>query len=229
NLRLNAAAIDQNRLNGLRYSVASNAFRTVSRHDPDDQSPGNRDENAVAAQMVAHRRNHRAAPPAKVTQVRKQPDQTQYFKGDERAQRTNTHRQSGDGNRPRSGRKITQLFVATAVPCFFTVVLRTRRAAASHLGSPIFTWTNSLFFKTLRRITILQKRADGLHQRGAAGAQLADAVPRHLFQQLFSARQQPHQDTPAVVPAAAAAHVTVSLQPVDQFDGAVMLQRQAIR
>src|SRR5256885_7833083 len=60
-----------------RSSMASNAFRTVSRHDPDDQSTGDGDENAVDTQMVAHRRNHRGTPSAKVKQVREQPDQAQ--------------------------------------------------------------------------------------------------------------------------------------------------------
>src|SRR4029077_5304870 len=66
NLWLHAAAIDQNGLDGFRYSVASNALRTVSRHDPDDQGTGDGDENAVDTQVVADRRNHRRAPSAEI-------------------------------------------------------------------------------------------------------------------------------------------------------------------
>src|SRR5437879_5914635 len=37
------------------------------------------------------------------------------------------------------------------------------------------------------------------------------------------------QDAPAVIPVAAPAHGAMDLQPVDQFHGAVMLQRQPVR
>src|SRR5712664_1301458 len=80
-----------------------------------------------------------------------------------------------------------------------------------------------------RRAAVFQQRADGIHQRRAARAQLADAVSRHLLEQFLSPRQKRYQDAPAVVPASAPAHVTVGLQPVDQFNRAVMLQRQPLR
>src|SRR5438309_2276011 len=103
------------------------------------------------------------------------------------------------------------------------------RADASQLVAPILSCVNSRFFPGLESIAIFQQCADGLHQRGSACAQLADTVSRHLFKQLLSPRQQRHQDSPAVVPAAAAAHVTVSLQSVDELHCAVMLHRQAVR
>src|SRR5712692_10937734 len=80
-----------------------------------------------------------------------------------------------------------------------------------------------------RRAAVFQQRADGIHQRGAACAQLADAVSRHLLEQFLSPRQKRYQDAPAVVPAAAPACVAVGLQPVDQLDRAVVLQRQPLR
>src|ERR1700687_186466 len=80
-----------------------------------------------------------------------------------------------------------------------------------------------------RRAANFQQRADGVHQRRAARAQLPDAVSRHLLEQLLSPRQQRHQAAPAVVSAAAPAHVAMGLQPVDQLHGAVMLQRQPVR
>src|SRR5260370_28571857 len=54
-----------------------------------------------------------------------------------------------------------------------------------------------------RRAAVFQQRADGIHQRRAARAQFADAVSRDLLEQFLAARQQRHQDSPAVVPAAA--------------------------
>src|ERR1700681_4663280 len=69
-----------------------------------------------------------------------------------------------------------------------------------------------------RRAANFQQRADGVPQRRAARAQLADAVSRNLLEQLLSPRQQRHQDAPAIVPAAVPAHVAMGLQPVDQLD-----------
>src|SRR5467141_2218144 len=84
-------------------------------------------------------------------------------------------------------------------------------------------------FLAWRQAANFQQRADGIHQRRPARAQLADALSRHLLEQLLSPRQKRHQDAPAVVPAAAPAHVAMGLQPVDQLHGAVMLQRQPVR
>ena len=143
NLWLHAAAIDQNGLDGFWYSVASNALRTVSRHDPDDQCTGDGDENAVDAQVVADRRNHRGTPSAEVKQIREQPDQAQQHQGDERAERADSHRQCGDRKSPRSCREISQLFVTVAVPGVSVVARQIYPAAVTHLSfSP--SWTNSL-------------------------------------------------------------------------------------
>src|SRR5882724_3889944 len=84
-------------------------------------------------------------------------------------------------------------------------------------------------FRAWGRPAVFQQGADGVYQRGAARAQLADTVARYLFEQFFTARKKSHQYAPAVVPAAAPAHVAMYLQPVDQLHGAVMLQRQPVR
>src|SRR5712664_4410796 len=84
-------------------------------------------------------------------------------------------------------------------------------------------------FLAWRRAAVFQQGADGVDQCRAAGAQFADAVSRHLLEQLLSSRKQRHQDAPAIIPVAAPAHVAMGLQPVDQFDRAVMLQRQPVR
>src|SRR5216684_1870010 len=85
-----------------------------------------------------------------------------------------------------------------------------------------------LFF-AWRRAAVFQQSADGVDQCRAACAQLADAVSRHLLEQLLSPRKQRHQDAPAIVPVAAPAHVAMGFQPVDQLDRAVMLQCQPVR
>src|SRR5439155_13851774 len=128
----------------------------------------------------------------------------------ERAQRADAHRQRGYRNRPRSCREIPQLLVTTGLPCSFTFVLHICRADVSQLVSLSSSCVNSRFLPELESIAIFQQCANSLHQRGSAGAQLADTISRYLFEQLFAARQQRHQDAPAVVPAAAAAHVTMS-------------------
>src|SRR5258708_32293303 len=83
-------------------------------------------------------------------------------------------------------------------------------------------------FRAWGRPAVFQQGADGVHQGRAARAQLADTVARYVFEQLFTARKKSHQSAPAVVPAAAPAHVAMYLQPVDQLHGAVMLQRQPV-
>src|SRR6267143_4397676 len=84
-------------------------------------------------------------------------------------------------------------------------------------------------FLPWRRAAVFQQGADGINECRTACAQLADAVPRHQVEQLLAARQQGYQYAPAVVTVAAPAHVAVRLQPVDEFDGAVMFQRQPVR
>src|SRR6267143_946180 len=84
-------------------------------------------------------------------------------------------------------------------------------------------------FLPWRRAAVFQQGADGINECRTACAQLADAVPRHQLEQLLAARQQGYQYAPAVVTVAAPAHVAVRLQPVDEFDGAVMFQRQPVR
>ena len=53
-------------------------------------------------------------------------------------------------------------------------------------------------------------------------------MPRNLFEQFFSTREQRNQNAPPIVAAASSADVSMQLQPIDQFDSAVMLQCQPI-
>jgi hypothetical protein len=73
-------------------------------------------------------------------------------------------------------------------------------------------------------VAVFEQGTDGIHQSCTTRAQFADAVPCDLFEQFFTARQQGYQYAPAVVTVAVPAHVAVCLQPVDEFDGAVMFQ-----
>src|ERR1700722_10056211 len=63
---------------------------------------------------------------------------------------------------------------------------------------------------------------DGPYQGFPAGAELADAVACDLFEEALSAWQERDENAAAVVAAACAAHVAMSFQAVDEFDGAVV-------
>ena len=67
--RFYPATIQQNGLDRLRYAVASDALGAVFRHDSDDQCASDGNKNAVYPEMVACRRNHRCAPPAKIEKI----------------------------------------------------------------------------------------------------------------------------------------------------------------
>src|SRR5215472_3124233 len=74
-LRLNAAAVDQNRLNGLGNSVPADAFGSVPRHKPNDQSAADGHQNTEPPEMIPCRRNERGSPVAVVEQIGEEPDQ----------------------------------------------------------------------------------------------------------------------------------------------------------
>ena len=57
-LRLDPAALDQDRLDGLRDAVAANPLRAVARHEADDEAADHRHQNLQPAKMVARGRNH---------------------------------------------------------------------------------------------------------------------------------------------------------------------------
>ena len=48
---------------------------------------------------------------------------------------------------------------------------------------------------------LFEQPIDSAHKGGSTGAQFADALPRHLFQQFFAARQQRNEDASAIVAA----------------------------
>jgi len=83
-------------------------------------------------------------------------------------------------------------------------------------------------FSCLGRPAVFQQGADGVYQRGAARAQLADTV-RATCSSSFTARKKSHQYAPAVVPAAASGARSHVSQPVDQLHGAVDAQCQPVR
>jgi hypothetical protein len=71
--------------------------------------------------------------------------------------------------------------------------------------------------------------ADGNHQFVAARSELVDSLAGYVFQDSFSAGQQRDQHAAAVFASASASHVSACFEPVDEFHGAVMLQREALR
>jgi hypothetical protein len=75
---------------------------------------------------------------------------------------------------------------------------------------------------------LLQQVIDGAHQVVSGGAQFANAMPGHVFEQAFPARQQGDQHAPTVFATARTAHIAVGLEAVDQLDNTVMFQCQAL-
>src|ERR1700752_3805448 len=74
----------------------------------------------------------------------------------------------------------------------------------------------------------LEQSSDGGNQSFAAGPQLTDSMLRDLLKETFSSGQEGNEDPAAVVAAAGATHVAVGFQAVDELDGAVVLQGQAL-
>jgi hypothetical protein len=74
-----------------------------------------------------------------------------------------------------------------------------------------------------------QQLRDSLRQLATVGAQFVDALPRDMLQDSLSARQKGYQNTSAIVSPAGAMHVAVCFQPIHQFHGTVMFQRQTFR
>lgn len=74
----------------------------------------------------------------------------------------------------------------------------------------------------------LEESIDGADELLAAGAQLTDAVLGDLLEEAFASREQGNQYTAAIVTAAATAHVAARLKTVDEFDGAVVLESEAL-
>src|SRR6202012_4715944 len=62
----------------------------------------------------------------------------------------------------------------------------------------------------------------------AAGAKFADAVARDLLKEAIATRQERDENAAAVVTASSASHVAIRFQAVNQFDGAVVLEGEAL-
>ena len=60
--RLHAAAVDQNRFDRFRNSVAANALRAVARHQADDQRAADGNQNGPDPQMIFAREKPAAFP-----------------------------------------------------------------------------------------------------------------------------------------------------------------------
>src|SRR4029078_4079025 len=78
---LDAAAVDENRLNRFGDAVAPDALRPVSGHQPDDERTRNRRNQDEPAQVVAGRRHEGRADALEEEQVGEQTDQTQEREG----------------------------------------------------------------------------------------------------------------------------------------------------
>jgi len=73
------------------------------------------------------------------------------------------------------------------------------------------------------------KRIQCVRQIDSFSPQFAKALSGHPFHPFGPSRQQFHQDRSPVAVLLVSAHVPMLLQPVDQFDCAVVLQHQPLR
>src|SRR5580692_2043503 len=68
----------------------------------------------------------------------------------------------------------------------------------------------------------LKQSFDGTDQCFSARAQFTDAVLRDLFEEAITTRQEGNEYAAAVIPASGSANISVYLEAVDEFHGAVV-------
>ena len=62
-----------------------------------------------------------------------------------------------------------------------------------------------------------------------ARAQFIQSLPRDLFERALASRRQGHEHPPAIFFAPVSVDISVRLEPVDQFNGAVMSEKETLR
>src|SRR5215469_16899316 len=75
--RLYFAPIEQNRLNGLGYTMPPNPLRAITCHYPHDQRPDNRHKNHENSQVIPRRRYQGSRPALEEQNIGKQANQPQ--------------------------------------------------------------------------------------------------------------------------------------------------------
>jgi hypothetical protein len=108
-LRLDAAAVDENRFDRLRNAVAADPARSVAGHQADEQRAGHRDGDDPWTDVGGLRRDQGSADTLEEEQVREQPDQRQQRFREVGADDAEDEREAGDRQQARRGREIAQL------------------------------------------------------------------------------------------------------------------------
>ncbi len=111
-LRLDAAAVDQNRLDGLGNAVAADALRSVPRHEADDERADHRHDDDEQAEVVAGRRDERRVEPLKEEEVREEPDELGQRQRDVRRGHTDHDRETRDEEDPGARCEIAEMMEA---------------------------------------------------------------------------------------------------------------------
>jgi hypothetical protein len=96
-LRLDAAAVDQDRFDRLWNAMAANAIRAVARHQADDQRPGHRHQDDERSEVVARRRHQVGGEALEEEQIGKESDQFEECGRDERRAQADRDRKAGIG------------------------------------------------------------------------------------------------------------------------------------
>src|SRR5204863_5781941 len=108
--RLDAAAVDENRLDRLGNAVSADALGAEAGEEPDHERAGNRHQDYPAAERVRRRRDWRHAQMMEEEQVGEEADQLQQRGGDEGGDAANCDRKRADGQEPWSSREVREFF-----------------------------------------------------------------------------------------------------------------------
>src|SRR5262249_2101247 len=106
--RLDAAAVEQNGFNGFRYAMAANSFRTVSRHQPDNETAKHRNGYNKDSKMVPARRNEFCRYPLIKEDICEKSDELQQPQRYECTECADRNGEGGNSQQPRRSCEITQ-------------------------------------------------------------------------------------------------------------------------
>ena len=109
-LRLDAAPVDEDRLDRFRNAVPADALGSVPRHGPDHERARDRHEDHQRAERMRLRRDQRGADPLKEEKIRKEADEREEAERDVRAHDSDADGECRDQQDTRGDREIAELF-----------------------------------------------------------------------------------------------------------------------
>ena len=113
--RRDAAAVDQDRLDGLGNAVAADAFRSVAGHEADDGRTDHRNEHDPGAQLVPGGARRVNAPALEEEQVRAERDEVQQADGDDGRQRADAERDGREQQNAAVGGEVAELVLVNGL------------------------------------------------------------------------------------------------------------------